>query len=162
MSDKKKTKKQIELTKEGYQELKDEYDRLVKEELPKVVKRISVARDKGDLSENTEYQNAKEDKEIIDSRITEIENVLEKARVVKKTRSKTTVGIGSEVTVHLTSKPKSKMKFNIVGEYESNPEEGKISSVSPIGKALIGQKEDQEVEVEAPAGIITYVIDSVD
>ena len=162
MSDKKSRKKQIELTKEGFQELKVELDRLVNEEMPKVVKRISIARDKGDLSENTEYQNAKEDQGIINSRISEIENVLEKAKIVKKTRSKTTVGIGSKVTVHLKSKPKNQKKFNIVGEYESDPDEGKISSVSPIGKALIGNKEGQEVEVDAPAGKLIYVVDSVD
>jgi transcription elongation factor GreA len=162
MSDKKSRKKQIELTKEGFQELKVELDRLVNEEMPKVVKRISIARDKGDLSENTEYQNAKEDQGIINSRISEIENVLEKAKVVEKTRSKTTVGIGSKVTVHLKSKPKNKIEFNIVGEYESDPDEGKISSVSPIGKALIGNKEGQEVEVDAPAGKLIYVVDSVD
>lgn len=160
MSDKNK-KKQIELTKEGYQELKEELERLVEEELPKVVKKISVARDKGDLSENTEYQSAKEEKDIIDARISEIENVLKKAKVVAKTRSKTTVGIGSNVTVYPKGKSGSKKDFQIVGEYESEPEEGKISSVSPLGKALIGKKEGEEAIVQAPAGEVVYIVDKV-
>ncbi|MBD3250787.1 MAG: transcription elongation factor GreA [Candidatus Pacebacteria bacterium] len=160
MSDKKR-KKQIELTKEGYQELKDEMDQLVSEELPLIVKKIADAREKGDLSENTEYQSAKEEKDIIDARIAEIENVLKRAKVVAKTRSKTTVGIGSTVVVHIQGKSSAKNEFQIVGEYESEPEEGKISSVSPLGKALIGKKEGDEVVVNAPAGEVIYKVDKV-
>ncbi len=153
-------KNKIQLTKEGYQELQEELDKLVNEKLPKVVKRISTARDKGDLSENTEYQNAKEDKEIVDARISEIEDVLKRAEVVGKTRSKTQIGVGSEVTAHKKGN-KTKMTFNIVGEFEGDADQGKISVVSPIGKAFLGSKQGDEVVVKAPAGDIVYIIDKV-
>ncbi len=153
-------KNKIQLTKEGYKELQEELDKLVNEKLPKVVKRISTARDKGDLSENTEYQNAKEDKEIIDARISEIEDVLKRAEVVNKTRSKTQIGVGSEVTAHINGN-KTEMNFKVVGEFEGDAEEGKISVVSPIGKAMLGKKQGDEVTVDAPAGEVVYVIDKV-
>ncbi len=153
-------KNKIQLTKEGYQELQEELDRLVNEKLPKVVKRISQARDKGDLSENTEYQNAKEDKDIIDARIAEIEDVLKRAEVVNKTRSKTQIGVGSEVAVHIKGN-KTKMNFKIVGEFEGDAAEGRISVVSPMGKALLGKKQGEEVVVKAPAGEVIYEVDKV-
>jgi transcription elongation factor GreA len=153
-------KNKIQLTKEGYQELQEELDELVNEKLPKVVKRISQARDKGDLSENTEYQNAKEDKDIIDARIAEIEDVLKRAEVVNKTRSKTQIGVGSEVVAHIKGN-KTKMNFQIVGEFEGDAAEGRISVVSPLGKALLGKKQGDEVVVKAPAGEVIYIIDEV-
>ena len=153
-------KNKVQLTKEGFQELQEELTELVEEKLPKVVKRIAVARDKGDLSENTEYQNAKEDKEIIDARISEIEEVLKRAEVVSKTRSKTQIGLGSEVVITSVDKG-NKMKITLVGEFEGDVDEGKISVVSPIGRALLGKKQGDEVAVEAPMGEIIYVVKSV-
>ncbi len=153
-------KNKVQLTKEGFQELQEELTELVEEKLPKVVKRIAVARDKGDLSENTEYQNAKEDKEIIDARISEIEEVLKRAEVVSKTRSKTQIGLGSEVVITSVDKG-NKMKITLVGEFEGDVDEGKISVVSPIGRALLGKKQGDEVAVEAPMGETVYVVKSV-
>lgn len=155
------TKNIVQLTKEGYQELREELNELVDVKLPKVVKRISIARDKGDLSENTEYQNAREDKEIIDARISEIEDVLKRAEVVEKTRSRTEVGLGSEVEIYPQGKKKDSMNIVLVGEFEGDAEEGKISVVSPIGQALLGKKQGDEVVVKAPMGDTTYVIKSV-
>ncbi len=152
--------KVVELTQQGYNELKKELEHLVEEKLPAVVKRVAVAREKGDLSENTEYQNAKEDQAIVEARIAEIEGMLAKAKVVKKTRSKTTVGVGSELIVHLKDK-KTKLNLTIVGEFEGNADEGKISSASPLGKALMGKKVGQEAVVKAPAGERVYVVDKV-
>lgn len=154
-------KSKIQLTKDGLKELQNELDELVNEKLPAVIKRISIARDKGDLSENTEYQNAKEDKEIVDARISEIEDVIKRAEVVNKTRSKTTVGIGSEVTTYPKNNKKNKKKIMIVGEFEGDVENGKISVVSPLGKALLGKKQGDEAVVSAPAGDIVYVVDKV-
>lgn len=151
----------IKLTESGYEELKAELEELVNEKLPKAIERVSEAREYGDLSENSEYHNARDDKDLIDKRISEIENILEKAEVVKTTSSKSQVGMGSKVTVHLKSKKSKKRTLQIVGEYESDLSEGKISSASPLGKALIGHKKSDEVTYEAPAGKITYVIEDI-
>ncbi len=151
----------IKLTESGYEELKAELNQLVNEELPRAIERVAEAREYGDLSENSEYHNAREDKDLIDKRISEIENILEKAEIVKKTRSKSEVGMGSQVTVHLKSKKSKKKTLQIVGEYESDLSEGKISSASPLGKALIGHKKSDEVTYKAPAGEITYIIEDI-
>lgn len=161
MSTKDNTSNKVQLTKEGFQELQEELKELVEVKLPVVIKRIAIARDKGDLSENTEYQNAKEDKEIIDARISEIEDVLKRAEVVSKTRSKTQIGVGSDVVIYLKSKKTEKMKISIVGEFEGDVVQGKISVVAPMGKALLGKRQGDEVVVEAPVGDLTYVIESV-
>ncbi|KUK79775.1 MAG: Transcription elongation factor greA (Transcript cleavage factor greA) [Microgenomates bacterium 39_7] len=154
------SKNKVQLTKEGFQELQEELTELVEEKLPIVIKRISVARDKGDLSENTEYQNAKEDKEIIDARISEIEEVLKRAEVVSKTRSKTQIGLGSEVEI-CPKGSSDKRQITLVGEFEGDVDEGKISVVSPIGRALLGKKQGDEIVVQAPMGDITYIVKSV-
>lgn len=154
-------KRLIQLTKEGFQELQEELQDLVENKLPAVVKRIAIARDKGDLSENTEYQNAKEDKEIIDARLSEIEDVLKRAQVVAKTRSKTLIGVGSEVIIYPKGDKKNKMDITVVGEFEGDADEGKISVVAPIGKALLGKKQGDEVKVMAPMGELAYIVESV-
>jgi len=161
MSTKDNSSNKVQLTKEGFQELQEELKELVEEKLPVVIKRIAIARDKGDLSENTEYQNAKEDKEIIDARISEIEDVLKRAEVVSKTRSKTQVGVGSDVVIYLKGKKTEKMKISIVGEFEGDVVQGKISVVAPMGKALLSKRQGDEVVVQAPVGDLTYVIESV-
>ncbi len=162
MSSTKNKKKTIQLTKEGYHELKEELQELVNVKLPAVVKRISTARDKGDLSENTEYQNAKEDKDIIDARISEIEDVLKRAEVISKTRSKTKIGLGSEVTLYPKGNKSAEMSITLVGEFEGNAEGGRISIVSPMGKALLSKKQGDEVLVQAPVGETAYVVRKVE
>ena len=161
MSIKDDSSNKVQLTKEGFQELQEELKELVEVKMPVVIKRIAVARDKGDLSENTEYQNAKEDKEIIDARISEIEDVLKRSEVVSKTRSKTQIGVGSEVVVQMKSDKSKKMKITIVGEFEGDVDQGKISIVAPMGKALLGKRQGDEVVVMAPAGELVYVVESV-
>lgn len=161
MNNKKDKGATIKLTEAGYEELKTELDELVEEKLPKAIERVAEAREYGDLSENSEYHNARDDKDLIDKRIAEIENILEKAEIVKKTRSKSEVGMGSKVVVYLKSKKSKKRTLQIVGEYESNLSEGKISSASPLGKALIGHKKGDEVTYQAPAGEITYIIEEI-
>jgi len=155
------TKNKIQLTKKGFQDLQEELSELVNTKLPEVVKRISVARDKGDLSENTEYQNAKEDKDIIDARISEIEDVIKRAEVVNKTRSKTLIGIGSEVITYPQNNKSKKMTITVAGEFEGDVEQGMISIVSPLGKALLGKKQGDKVTVSAPSGDIVYVVEKV-
>lgn len=153
--------KVIELTQEGYEELKAELEELVATKLPAAIDRVAQAREYGDLSENSEYQNARDDKDLIEARMAEIERVLEKATIVQATKSTQKVGMGSKVTIYVKGKKTAKRTMEIVGEYQANPAESKISNVSPLGKALIGKKKSDEVIVKAPAGEVTYIIDNI-
>lgn len=151
--------KTIQVTQEGLEELQRELKELVEVKLPANVERVSKAREYGDLAENAEYHSAKEDQTLIETRIDEIEKILAMAQVVQNTRSSTKVGMGSTVVVCITSKKKSKPQtFTIVGEFEAIPSEGKVSSVSPLGKALMGKKKGDVVMVNAPAGEVEYEI----
>ncbi|MDP1721787.1 MAG: transcription elongation factor GreA [Candidatus Gottesmanbacteria bacterium] len=142
------------LTKEGLDELKVEYNELVNAKRPVAVNRLSDARSLGDLSENSEYAAAKQDLAFIDGRIAELEDILHSAKVVT-THSKVQVDVGCKVTLHVNGK---KDMFTVVGEWEADPKEKKISHESPLGKALMGKKPGDSVEVEAPAGKILYKI----
>lgn len=157
----KQYKKTVQLTQQGFDELGQELKELKEVKLPHVVQRVAAARAHGDLSENAEYTNAKEEQNFLESRISEIEDVLNTAQIVKATTSKSKVGMGTTVIVHIDGKPNKKFTFHIVGEFESNPLEGKVSSESPIGKALLGKSKDDKAQVKAPAGMVTYVIDEI-
>lgn len=152
--------KKIYLTKEGLVELKAEYEQLSKTKRPDVLARVSQARSMGDLSENAEYVAAREELSFIDGRIDELEELIKQAVLIQETHSKgnSIVKLGSTVTVHLKGK---KEVFTLVGEWEADPHEKKISHESPLGKALIGKRVGEKVEVEAPAGKIVYTIASV-
>lgn len=151
--------KTIQVTQDGLEELKRELKELVDIKLPANVDRVSKAREYGDLAENAEYHSAKEDQTLIETRIDEIEKILAMAQVVQNTRSSSKVGMGSKVSVSIVSKKKAKPQvFVIVGEFEATPAEGKISSVSPLGKALMGKKKGDTVAVKAPAGEVEYEI----
>jgi transcription elongation factor GreA len=142
------------LTKEGLNALKAEHEELVKIKRPATVARLSDAREAGDLSENSEYVSAKQDLSFVDGRITELEEILHSAKVIS---SKTTgqIDVGSKVTLHVNGK---KEEFLLVGEWEADPMNKKISHESPLGKALLGKKVGEIVEVEAPAGKIKYKV----
>lgn len=142
-------------TAEGLEELKKEHVALADTKRPEAVKRIAAAREQGDLSENSEYTAAKEDLAFIDGRIAEIEEILHRAKVINNHHSKSAIDLGCKVTLHLNGK---KDIYTIVGEWEANPKEKKISHSSPLGKALIGKKVGEQIEVQAPAGTITYKI----
>lgn len=143
------------LTQQGFDKLKKELNQLKKIKRPQILERLRKARGLGDLKENSEYTAAREDLNLTDKKIEEIEGVLQKAKIIKGKRRNQTVNIGSKVTVELDG---HKNQFLIVGEFEANPAENKISYVSPIGKALMGKKIGEVVEVEAPAGKIRYKI----
>ncbi|MCX8008687.1 MAG: transcription elongation factor GreA [Patescibacteria group bacterium] len=149
---------QVVLTKEGLEELKKEFDELVNLKRPLAVQRLSEARDLGDLSENSEYAAAKQDLAFMDGRIAELEEILHNAKVITS-HSKRNVSVGSKVTVHINGR---KEVFTVVGEWEADPMQKKISHESPLGKALIGKEVGEEVEVEAPAGKIVYKIISIE
>lgn len=149
--------KKIYLTKEGLEELKKEYDELINKKRPDVLGRVTQARNMGDLSENAEYAASREELTFIDGRIDELEIILKQAVVIRdgvKT-SNHAIKLGSTVTLHADGK---KEVFTVVGEWEADPTNKKISHESPLGKVLIGKKVGEKVQVEAPAGKLTYSI----
>jgi transcription elongation factor GreA len=145
----------IILTIEGFEKLKKELDELKKIKQPKALERLRKARSLGDLTESSEYTAAKEDLNLIEKRVEEIEEVLEKAEIVKNKQGGQIIHIGNKVTIEINGQ---KEQFLIVGEFEAEPAKKKISYASPIGKALMGKKVGEVVEVEAPAGKIRYKI----
>ncbi len=151
--------KKIYLTQEGLETLKKEYDEIVKSRRPQVVKELSVAREQGDLSENGAYTAAKEELAFIDGRIEELEMLLKQAVLIDDTHHNVNaVDLGSKVTVKIDGRNEL---FTVVGEWEADPTEKKISHESPLGKALLGKKIGDEIAVEAPAGKMTYTIVSI-
>jgi len=142
------------MTKAGLKTLKRELDEMLGVKRPKLVERISYARTEGDLAENSDYQTAKEELEFIDGRISEIEEVVKNAQVVNN-GSRSGSGVGTKITVKQNG---GRYVFEIVGEWEADPVNKKISPESPLGKALIGKKIGEKVLVEAPAGKVTYEI----
>ena len=147
---------QTKLTQEGYQKLEKELEELKNSKRPMAVDRLAKARSMGDLSENSEYVAAKEGLDFIDERIAEIEHILHTAQIVENTNEKLEeVELGETVVVETDRK---RIEFTIVGDYETDPVNGKLSSSSPIGKALLGRKIGDEVEIEVPAGKIKYKI----
>lgn len=150
----------VSVTAEGLEELKAELNELVEVKLPAVIERVAVARSHGDLSENAEYHSAQDDKKLIETRIEEIETTILKAKVVKKSKSHTKVGMGSIVDIKKKGSKKN-MTITIVGDFEANPTEGKISSASPLGEALIDAKKGGKVLVKAPTGEIEYEVVSI-
>lgn len=148
----------VVLTRDGLNQLKKEYDDLVNIKRPEAVTRLSAARGQGDLSENSEYAAARQDLAFIDGRIAELESVINEAKVIAS-HPKSKIDVGCRVTLHVNGK---KDTFTIVGEWEADPTQKKISHSSPLGKALIGKKVGEKVEVEAPVGKILYKIVSIE
>lgn len=149
-------KKEFQLTKQGVAELEAELAAL-KEKLVFVIDSIKTARDQGDLSENAEYHAAKEEQERVDNRIAEVKHILANAEVVAR-HSKSSVGIGCSVTLKNGGKP---VTYHIVDSVEADPLEFKISDESPIGKALLGKKVGDKVEIKLPAGVRLYEIKEI-
>lgn len=148
----------IFVTREGLEKLKSEYQELIEVKRPEIAARIRDARDLGDLTENSEYKSAREEQAKIEGRISELEEIIKKAQIVKKVKDKKKVDIGCKVKVHLEGQDQ---EFQIVGATEANPVEGKISHESPLGQALLGKKVGEKVKVETPAGIVTYKIKKI-
>lgn len=151
-------KKQFRLTQEGIDELKAELQSLIAER-PEIADSIRTAREHGDLSENSEYQVARQNQDRNEGRISEIEHILANVELIKTPRAGSKVVLGA--TVHLKSDDGTEKKFQVVGTIEADPLNGKISDESPIGQALLGKKEGENVEITLPAETRTYVITSV-
>lgn len=147
---------QVKLTKAGLTALKKELSSLVDEKRPKLVERLANARGQGDLSENSDYQSAREELEFLDGRIEEVEEVLKNAVVTNGNGgSKSGVEVGTKVTVKVNGKD---VLYEVVGEWEADPVNKKISHTSPLGVALMGKKIGEKAEVEAPAGKVIYEV----
>ena len=144
-----------QLTKDGFKALEMELEGLVEEKRPKLVDRLSNARSHGDLSENNDYQNAKEELEFLDGRIAELESVIKNAEVISCNGGGEKVDVGAKVTLKVDGK---ELDYHIVGDWEADPQESKISHTSPLGQALFGREVGEKVEVEAPVGKIVYEI----
>ncbi len=147
--------KQFHLTKQGVDELKAELEELLGQRSV-IAERIKTAREFGDLGENMEYTAARQDQERNESRIAEIEHILQNAKIITSPKTDSKVVLGSKVK--LKSEDGKTKEFQVVGTVEADPLNGKISDESPIGKALLGKKEGEEVEIKTPAETAAYRI----
>lgn len=152
--------KTFKMTAVGKAELERELETLKTEGRIDIAEKLKVARSYGDLSENSEYDEAKSEQAKIEARISELEYQLDNA-VIIDTAGSDTVSMGSKVTV-VRNSDKVEATYEIVGFAQSNPSEGKISDESPVGKALMGAKKGETVTVEAPIGNLELKIKSVE
>ena len=137
------------LTEEGKEKLEKELNYLETDKRAEIGERIRVAREFGDISENSEYDDAKNEQGMMEARIAEITRILSEATVVTTPKRSSKVNIGSRVTVDMGGRER---EFTIVGGAESNVADGKISNESPVGAALLGHKKDDHVEAQGPTG----------
>lgn len=150
-------KKLFHLTEEGVAELKAELEHLIGSR-GDVAERIKTAREFGDLSENAEYQTARQEQEKHEERIAELEHILQNVEIIKTPKNDGKVRLGSRVKLEGHGSTK---EFQVVGTVEADPLEGKISDESPIGQALMGKKVGEEVEIKTPAETTTYKLVSI-
>lgn len=153
-----KTEKEIFLTKEGLQKLEDELEYLKSTKREELAERIKQAIDFGDLSENSEYEDAKNEQAFVEGRISRLEKTLKHARLMENDDVPSDViGLGSRVVLQEEGS-KQKLEFTLVSSVEAKIKDQKISDESPVGKALIGQKKGSKITVSAPIGKIKYKI----
>ncbi len=149
-------KKTYHITAEGKAELEKELAELVAQRAD-VAEKIAAARDYGDLSENAEYDAAREEQGIVESRVIEIEDILQNFELIVAKKSNGTVQVGSTVDL----KNGKTVTYRVVGPVEADPLEGKISNESPIGAALMGKKVGEKVVIETPKGSTTYTLEAI-
>ena len=151
----------IPMTLDGYEKLQVELKKLVNEDRPNIIAAIAEARGHGDLSENAEYQYAKEQQSLIEGKIADLENTIRHAEVIDiKVVSGEEIKFGATVEIQDNETGK-KSTYNIVGEYESDIENKKLSVNSPLARGLIGKVKNEVVEINSPKGLKTYTIISV-
>jgi len=154
--------KEVILTPEGYKKLKEEIEHLSNDKRREVAERIRVARQFGDISENSEYDDAKNEQAMLEHKIAQLEERLLSARVItKKEISKDTVSVGSKVRIRDVN-AKQTFEYHIVGSAEANPAENKLSNESPVGKALMGHKKGETVEVQDGTCTLNAIITTFD
>lgn len=147
--------KKIQLTKEGFEKLQKELRELRDKKRPATVERLQKARAMGDLSENSEYTAAKEDLALVEGRTQELEAILKDVEVTENHTQHDGIEIGDKIVVEHNGQQE---EYSIVGEFEADPMNKKLSHTSPIGKALLGKTVGETVEVKIPAGKTTYTI----
>ena len=151
----------IPMTKEGYLKLQEELRKLTSEDRPNIIAAIAEARGHGDLSENAEYQYAKEQQSLIEGRISDLESSISRAEVIDiKEMSGDEIKFGATVEIE-DDDTGNKQKYQIVGEYESDIENKKLSIISPLARGLIGKSQGDNVEINSPKGTKSYTIISV-
>ena len=150
----------IYLTEQGYADLKQELETLVNVRRPELAIKLKEAVAEGDLKENANYHDAKEQQAFIEGRIQYLENIIRSAQVIANDGSTDEVRIGSQVTMREEGGDEDET-YTIVGAAEANPREGKISNESPIGSALMGRKKGDNVRVNTPQGAITFKIKKI-
>ncbi|MEK7072069.1 MAG: transcription elongation factor GreA [Patescibacteria group bacterium] len=148
------------ISKEGLKKVKEELEELKGVKRPFVIEKIARAREQGDLSENAEYHEAREEQSFIEGKINELEFLIKNSIVIKSDKKSEVVGMGS--TVHATCDNGLKIKYTIVGHAEADPAKGKISNESPLGKAFMDRAIGHEFELTIPAGKIKCKIDKID
>lgn len=143
------------VSKESLEELKNEQIKLRDVSIPEIAKRIDEAKQQGDLSENAEYHQAREDMAWAQGRVKDLEQIINNAQIIVKQDHTDTVMVGSSLKVEINGKTK---QYTIVGPQEINPAQGLISNESPLGEAFLGHKAGDKVEVNTPAGPTVYKI----
>ncbi|QKG85111.1 transcription elongation factor GreA [Kroppenstedtia pulmonis] len=153
--------KEVLLTEEGLAKIKAELDMFRTKKRQEVAQRLKEAIAQGDLSENAEYDAAKEEQAFVESRIVTLENMIRNAKIINQdTQNKHLVGVGTKVTIQEIPEGDQET-YTIVGSAESDPISGKISNESPIGAELIGKREGEVIKVPAPSGTIEFKIVSI-
>jgi transcription elongation factor GreA len=146
------------LSREGLERLQAELEELISVRRPDIAQRIHDAKEHGDVTENAEYEDAKNEQAFVEGRIQQLEAMIKSATLIDEHPGNDHVQIGSTVTV---KGPDGSQKFTIVGSTEARPTEGKISNESPVGRALLGRKKGETVTVQVPAGDLAYTIVSI-
>ncbi|NJD30084.1 MAG: transcription elongation factor GreA [Chloroflexi bacterium] len=143
------------ISRDGLEKLRQELDEMVSLRRPEIAQRIHDAKEHGDLTENAEYEDAKNEQAFVEGRIQQLEALIKNATLIDENHGNDHVAIGSTVKV---DGPDGKESFTIVGSTEARPTEGRISNESPVGRALLGRKKGDKVTVQVPAGDIDYKI----
>jgi transcription elongation factor GreA len=146
------------LSKEGLAKLRSELDEMISVKRPEVANRIHDAKEHGDLSENAEYEDAKNEQAFVEGKIQTLEALIKNATIIDENHSTEHVQIGSTVSVESTDGSET---FTIVGSAEAKPGEGRISNESPVGRALLGKRKGDKILVRVPAGDFSYKIVSI-
>jgi transcription elongation factor GreA len=149
----------VHVTPDGLEALKAEYDDLVNNRRPEIIRTIAAAREEGDLRENAGYHAARHDQTLIEGRIRQLEQMLKRVQVIDSAGAGGVVRLGSKVTIEIDG---DKETYTIVGSVESNPREGKISDKSPFGQALLGSKIGQQVSIHTPSATLRAKVLSIE